>query len=47
MDRAGSTNGEKRNAYKILVENPGGKRPLGRPKYRSMGNIKLDLREID
>jgi hypothetical protein len=23
---------EKRNAYRILVEKPGGKRPLGRPR---------------
>jgi hypothetical protein len=26
--------GEKRNAYRILVENPEGKRPLGRPRRR-------------
>jgi hypothetical protein len=26
-----STNGEKKNAYKILVEEPEGKRPVGRP----------------
>jgi hypothetical protein len=29
MDRAVSTNGEKRNAYRILVGKPEGKRPLG------------------
>jgi hypothetical protein len=34
--------GEKRNAYRILV----GKRPLGRPRHRWVGNIKSDLREI-
>jgi hypothetical protein len=26
--------GEKRNAYRILVGNPEGKRPLGRPRRR-------------
>jgi hypothetical protein len=26
--------GEKRNAYKLLVRKPEGKRPLGRPKHR-------------
>jgi hypothetical protein len=38
--------GEKRNAYRILVGKPGGKRPLGRPGRRWMNNIKMDLREI-
>jgi hypothetical protein len=37
---------EKRNAYKILVGMPEGKRPLGRPRRRWVGNIKMDLREI-
>jgi hypothetical protein len=36
----------KRNTYRILVENPEGKRPLGRPRRRWMDNIKMDLREI-
>jgi hypothetical protein len=39
MGRAFSTNGEKRNAYRILVENPEGKRPLGRPRRRLVDNI--------
>jgi hypothetical protein len=39
--------GEKRNAYRILVGKPEGKRPLGRPKRRSVDNIKMDLREIE
>jgi hypothetical protein len=39
--------GEKRNAYRILVENPEGKRPLGRPIRRWVDNIKMDLREIE
>jgi hypothetical protein len=38
--------GEKWNAYKILVGNPEGKRPLGRPRRRWVNNIKIDLREI-
>jgi hypothetical protein len=41
-----STNGEKRNAYRILVGKPEGKRPLGRPRRRWVDNIKMDLREI-
>jgi hypothetical protein len=36
----------KRNAYRILVRKPEGKRPLGRPRRMCMGNIKIDLREI-
>jgi hypothetical protein len=38
--------GEKRNAYRILVGKPEGKRPLGRPRRRWVNNIKMDLREI-
>jgi hypothetical protein len=37
--------GEVRNAYKILVGKPEGKRPLGRPRHRWENNIKTDLRE--
>jgi hypothetical protein len=47
MSRAYSTNGEKRNAYRILVGKPEGKRPLGRPRRRWVNNIKMDLREIE
>jgi hypothetical protein len=32
--------GEKRNAYRILVGKPEGKRPLGRPRRRCEDNIK-------
>jgi hypothetical protein len=38
--------GEKRNAYRILVANPEGKRPRGRPRRRWVDNIKKNLREI-
>jgi hypothetical protein len=38
--------GEKRNAYRILVGNPEGKRPLERPRRRWEDNIEMDLREI-
>jgi hypothetical protein len=38
--------GEKRIVYRILVENPEGKRPLGRPRRRWVHNIKMDLTEI-
>jgi hypothetical protein len=34
------------DAYRILVENPEGKRPLRRPRRRCVDNIKIDLREI-
>jgi hypothetical protein len=35
--------GEKGNVYRLLVGEPEGKRPLGRPRYRWIGNIKMDL----
>jgi hypothetical protein len=38
--------GEKRLAYRILVEIPKGRRPLGRPKRRWEDNIKMDLEEV-
>jgi hypothetical protein len=34
-------------AYRILVGKPEGKRPLGRPRLRSVDNIKIDLPEIE
>jgi hypothetical protein len=37
--------GEKRNAYRILVGKPEGRRPLGRPRRRWVDNIKMDLKE--
>jgi hypothetical protein len=38
--------GAKRNAYRILVGIPEGRRPLGRPRRRWVNNIKMDHREI-
>jgi hypothetical protein len=37
---------EKRNACRIFVGEPEGKRPLGRPRRRWLDNIYMDLREI-
>jgi hypothetical protein len=45
-DKACSTNGEKRNAYRILVGKPEGKTPLRQLRHRWVDNIKTDLREI-
>jgi hypothetical protein len=36
---------EKRNAYRILVGRPEGKRPLGRSRHRLEDNIRMNLRE--
>jgi hypothetical protein len=41
-----STNGEKRNAYRLSVEKPEGIRPLGRPRRRWVDNIRMDLGEV-
>jgi hypothetical protein len=46
MCRACSTNGETRNAYRILVGKPEGKRPLGKPRLILEDNIKIDLEGI-
>jgi hypothetical protein len=35
--------GEKRNAYRLLVGKPEGKRPLGRPRLRWVDNVMMDL----
>jgi hypothetical protein len=45
MGRAYSTNMEKRNAYRILVGKPEGRRSLGRPRRRLEDNIKTNLGE--
>ena len=37
---------EERGVHKVLVGKPEGKRPLGRPRRRWEGNIKMDLEEV-
>jgi hypothetical protein len=43
MGKTCSTNGETRNAYRILVGKPEGKRPLRRPRHKWVDNIKIDF----
>jgi hypothetical protein len=38
--------GDRRGAYRVWVEKPEGKRPLGRPKCGWEDNIKIDLKEV-
>ena len=38
--------GDRRGVYRVLVEKPEGKRPLGRPTRRWEDNIKMDLQEV-
>jgi hypothetical protein len=38
--------GASRDAYRVLVGKPEGRRPLGRPRRRWEDNIKMDLREV-
>jgi hypothetical protein len=37
---------EERNVYRVLMGNPEGKRPPGRPRRRWEDEIRMDLREI-
>jgi hypothetical protein len=46
MGGACSTNGEKRNAYRLLVGKPERRRPLGRPRRTWVHNIRRDLVEV-
>ena len=38
--------GEERVVYRVLVEKPEGKRPLGRPRRRLVDNITMYLQEV-
>jgi hypothetical protein len=46
MDGACSTNGEKRNVYRLLMRKREGRRLLGRRRHRWVNNIKVDLGEV-
>jgi hypothetical protein len=46
MGGACSANGGKRNACRLLVGKPEGKRPLGKPRRRWVDNIRMDLGEV-
>jgi hypothetical protein len=37
---------KKKNAYRLLVGKPEGKRPLGRPSSRWVDNIRMDLGQV-
>jgi hypothetical protein len=39
--------GERRGLYRVLMEKPEGKRPLGRPKRGWEDNIKMDFQEVE
>jgi hypothetical protein len=43
MGRACSTNGKKRNTYRLLLANSEKERPRGRPRHKWVDNIKMDL----
>jgi hypothetical protein len=38
--------GERRDAYRVLVERPEGRRLLGRPMRRGVNNITINLQEV-
>jgi hypothetical protein len=46
MGRVCSTNGETKNAYRILVGKLERRRPLGSPRRKWVDNNKMDLRDI-
>ena len=38
--------GDRRGVFRVLVGKPEGERPLGIPRLRREGNIKMDLQEV-
>jgi hypothetical protein len=47
MGGACSADGEGKGVYRVLVGQPEGKRPMGRPRRRWEDNIKMDLQEVE
>jgi hypothetical protein len=39
--------GDKRHVYRVLVQRPERKRPLGRPRRRWKDNIKMDVSDVE
>ena len=39
--------GERTGVYRVLVRNPEGKKPFGKPRRRWEDNTKMDLQEVD
>jgi hypothetical protein len=46
MGGACNANGERRNACRLLMGKPEGKRPLGRIRRRWIDSIKMDVGEL-
>jgi hypothetical protein len=46
VNKVHSTNGEKRNADRLMLGKPQGRRPLGRPRRRWVYNIRMVLGEV-
>jgi hypothetical protein len=46
IGRACNTYGERRGAYRVLVEKPKGRRPLEISRPRREDNIKADVKEV-
>ena len=46
MGRACSTYGGEESIYRVMVGEPEGKRPLGRPRRRWKDNIMMDVQEV-
>jgi hypothetical protein len=46
LKKLNTVEGKEKNEHRLLVGKPEGKRPLGKPRRRSVDNIKMDLGEI-
>jgi len=42
-----ASTGERSGAYRILVDNPDGKRQFGRPRGRWEDNMEMNLQEVE